>query len=113
MNPTDQQLKRYVNALIEPPRGDQAALPPLKIRPTIPASTGVGRIIKQPGLVGSIQSPLTETNAATRQYHADAAVTTTDGVFTWIIKPIKQVDMLDAGDSDVVLIFADPYAPVP
>ena len=111
MSDDSARLQTDLVRLVDQGRRPDKTLVPRAPATAIPASAGAGRPSQATGAgTAGIASPLTEPDAATRQYHANAAAITTDGVFTWVIKPIKQVDMRDAGNAVVALIFADPYA---
>lgn len=81
-------------------------LPAAQSKSAIPARTGTA----QPGgsATGSIASPLTEANYAARTWWPDQTITSSDGIFTIKLKPIKKVSFTDANDALVELIFAEP-----
>lgn len=66
---------------------------------TPPASTGAG---------GGIASPLTEVSYNNRTYYDEYTVTSSDGLLTLKLKPIKQVKSVDANGAEVVQIYAEP-----
>lgn len=66
---------------------------------TPPAALGVG---------GGIASPLVENSYLERTYWSDKVITSTDGVFSFKIKPIRSITQLDANDAEVVQQFAQP-----
>lgn len=108
---SDKALKASINALVEPRRSDQEALPPAKPRPAIPAGLGVGRVIRKPGTPeagAGIASPLTEPDYSTRTWHAPVSVTSTDGIWVIQFEHVATVDMTDANDQSVQLIFDEP-----
>ncbi|KJK03562.1 hypothetical protein UB43_03420 [Pseudomonas sp. 21] len=66
---------------------------------TPPANTGTG---------GGIASPLTEVSYNARTYYDEYTVTSSDGLLTLKLKPIKQVKSVDANGAEVVQIYAEP-----
>ncbi len=68
---------------------------------TPPANTGGG---------GGIASPLTEASYAAREYWPVEVLTSSDGLLTFRVKPIKKIVQADANDAEVVQIFAQPVA---
>jgi hypothetical protein len=72
------------------------------------AKTGLGSTGQQQTAAGGcIASPLTEPDYTTRTWHDAREVTTTDGIFTFIVEDLASVDMLDANNAAVQLIFAE------
>ena len=55
-----------------------------------------------------IASPLTETAYADRTYWADKTITSTDGLITIVIAPIKQMKFTDANNQVVVFDYKQP-----
>lgn len=68
---------------------------------TPPAGTGGG---------GGIASPLTEASYAAREYWPVEVLTSSDGLLTFRVKPIKKIVQADANDAEVVQVFAQPVA---
>lgn len=68
---------------------------------TPPASTGGG---------GGIASPLTEASYAAREYWPVEVLTSSDGLLTFRVKPIKKIVQADASSAEVVQQFAQPVA---
>lgn len=60
------------------------------------------------GTKGGIASPLTETAYADREFHTTTTITSTDGLFTLKIKPVKKIKFKDAGNADVEIVFKAP-----
>jgi hypothetical protein len=60
---------------------------------------------------GGIASPLTEASYAARSHWPESVLTSTDGLLSFKIKPIKTLAMTDANGADVVQQFAAPVAP--
>ncbi|MDF3931402.1 hypothetical protein [Pseudomonas citronellolis] len=57
---------------------------------------------------GGIASPLTESSFLDREYWADKVITSTDGLFSFKIKPIKSIHQVDANNAEVIQQFAQP-----
>lgn len=57
---------------------------------------------------GGIASPLVETAYANRTFHATVNITSTDGLFTLKIKPVKEVKFLDSNLRPVTIEFKSP-----
>jgi len=57
---------------------------------------------------GGVASPLIETSYLERTYWPEKVITSTDGVFSFKVKPIKQIRQLDANDAEVIQQFAQP-----
>lgn len=62
----------------------------------------------KPGTGGGIASPLTEVSFASRTYWADKNYTSTDGLITLVLKPIKRVSLLDANGESVLIDYKSP-----
>lgn len=57
---------------------------------------------------GGIASPLTETAYADRTYWSDKTITSTDGLITIVIAPIKKMKFADANNQVVVFDYKQP-----
>ena len=57
---------------------------------------------------GGIASPLVETGYADRTFHGDTTITSSDGLFTLKIKPVKSIKFKDSLNHDVVIEFKAP-----
>ena len=55
-----------------------------------------------------IASPLVEPDASTREYHSNTVMVSSDGLFQFVVQPIKRVYMEDANGAEVVLEFDLP-----
>lgn len=64
---------------------------------------------KTPNNLTSITSPLTE-KADSRTYHPDHVLYSTDGFFSIVYKPIKEVTFEDFTGQEIVFIFLEPDA---
>ncbi|QEY73217.1 hypothetical protein [Pseudomonas denitrificans (nom. rej.)] len=60
------------------------------------------------GKGGGVASPLIEASYLERTYWPEKVITSTDGVFSFKVKPIKQIRQLDANDAEVIQQFAQP-----
>lgn len=113
------QLARNINALVNSgaaaggvetlaQNGGQPLAAPA-IRPNIGAAQGLARLISAPGAGSAgIASPLSEAAYADRLWHAPRSITASDGVFTFVITPIRAIQMVDANGRDVRMIYAEP-----
>ena len=57
---------------------------------------------------GGIASPLVETAYADRTFHSTVNITSTDGLFTLKIKPVKEIKFLDSKLRPVTIKFKSP-----
>lgn len=57
---------------------------------------------------GGIASPLAESSYLERTYWDEKVITSTDGLFSFKIKPIKAIRQLDANNAEVIQQFAQP-----
>ena len=63
--------------------------------PDAPSSTGIA-------------SPLSEPDFTAREFWPEKVITSTDGLFSFKIKPIKSLRQLDANNAEVIQQFAEP-----
>lgn len=99
-----------LNALAQPVR-QRRNLREIEPRGGLPATVGTGSYQAPPvgGRGGAgIASPLTETAYADRTYWNEVTMSSTDGLLSFSIKPIRAVIMKDANNAEVVQEFADP-----
>lgn len=80
---------------------------PLVVRGAAPTVTS-GALLAGAANKTGIASPLVETLYADREFHTAIMISSTDGLFTLRIKPVKKIFMKDATASDVVLEFKSP-----
>jgi hypothetical protein len=100
-----------INSLVSP-ASQRKTLTALDPRGRLEAKQGRGDYVEPTtGGVG-IVSPLTEATYATREYWAEKTITSSDGLLSFRIKPIKKIIQADANAAEVVQLFADPN-PVP
>ncbi len=102
-----------INSLVSP-ASQRKTLTTLDPRGRLEAKQGRGDYVEPTtGGVG-IASPLTEADYDTREYWAEKTITSSDGLLSFRIKPIKKIIQTDDNYSEVVQLFADPDpAPAP
>lgn len=83
-------------------------LPPIAVKPDIPPRTGSSPPLGRASAGSSIASPLVETDYAARAYWASQTITSTDGLITWQVEPIKKVFFTDANSQPVEIDYAEP-----
>lgn len=83
------------------------ALPGGVPAPDIPARVGIGRP-KISGSGSGIASPLTETAFANRTHWANISITSTDGLITIVMAPIKQMSFTDANNVPLIIDYKQP-----
>lgn len=83
-------------------QGERPVFQPKRAQGAKPPAVGKGKAAA--GGSGGAAADMQETAAADREYWTNETITTTDGAFTWIVKPIKRVK-LTSGKS---IRFADP-----
>lgn len=104
---TDKKFARSVQrlAIASTRRAVLREKPGTVARPPITGVNGVGGV----GGDAGVASPLTETDADTREFHdIPRTVTSTDGVYTVEIRDIQKVEMNDANGNLVEFIFDQP-----
>lgn len=108
-------LKQDLNALETAPRRNQT-LTQRQATGGRPETRGVGtwnpNTPKVGGAGGGIAGPLTEpvdeSGVPLREYHPPMTITSSDGIFTMELEPIKKLTMIDADGVTVDFIYADP-----
>lgn len=98
------RIKQDINALIDSDTRP-AALPTVEPVGGIPAERGVAVYKASGSGGGGIASPLTEPSALARDYWW-AGIRSTDGLFVY--PAIKQLNMRDADNNEVIINLADP-----
>ena len=76
----------------------------------IPARVGSAGPKYGDGANGGIASPLTETAYADRTFWTGKTITSTDGLITIAISPIKQMTFKDANNEEVIFDYKEPPA---
>jgi hypothetical protein len=85
-----------------------------RVDKTLPASPTATAIPPRAGTGGppraksGIASPLVETSYASRTWHDSVSVTSSDGIFVILVKPVKTIDFKDPLQSDVQIEFKAP-----
>lgn len=104
---TERLAELTENAVGQTSRKD-TTLPDSPAPPAIPPR--VGQALPRAGgsSSGAIASPISEYDVAQRTYWAERAITSTDGIFVMMIKPIKKIVMKDANEAGVVFNYGDP-----
>lgn len=103
----DRRLPDNLNRLVKHPPKPAERLAPVAGPGALP-----GRFKAAPGDAGAgIASPLTEPDYSARTFHPDVIVESSDGLFTFKIKPTRQIAMTDANGRSVVFIYAAPPPP--
>lgn len=85
-------------------------VPALKPRGAAPAAKSSALLQSppaKPSSGGGIAAPLTETSYASRLFWGQKTLSTSDGVWSVKIKPVKQVFFTDADSNPLSIIFAD------
>lgn len=104
-------LSRYIRALAELKNGgtrENKTLPTAKGAAAIPARSGSsGRVATGNG-TGTLGALLVETAYSERTFHDAINITSTDGLFTLKIKPVKTVKFADTAANIVVLEYKAP-----
>lgn len=103
------ELKTSLEKLVDRAKTDR--LPAANPAVPIPVSVGVG--VPAPGSSASgtgsgIASPLTETAYSARTFHPNVTLTSSDGIFMMVIKPVKQIKMRDAAGREIEFVYAKP-----
>lgn len=99
-----------INSLVTTPRQSKQ-LEAVEPRGTVAAKQGRGDYTEPTaGGAAGIASPLTEADYSSRQYWPDQTITSTDGLLSFRIKPIKQLTQADANGAEVLQVFAEPTA---
>lgn len=105
-----QSIKKDLNRLIEQ-RQPQQPLPAAAPVPGITPKTGSAsprpKTEQQAGTGGGIASPLAEADYTARTWHAPEILTSTDGLFSFLVRRVASITMTDANDEEVVLNFAN------
>ncbi|WP_330114926.1 hypothetical protein SA496_01265 [Pseudomonas sp. JS3066] len=111
-------LRRDLNSL-ETQRRQIRELVSLERKGLRPATKGRGLWNPQAATVGGgVASPLTEQTKVVgedtvpdRDYWPDLVLTSSDGIFTYEVPPVKTLKLKDAANADVVINLAQSVAP--
>lgn len=107
----DRRLIDDLNRVVVHPPKPRERLPAVGSPGTLPGR-GTGTAGSGTGPAG-IASPLTEPDYLKREYHADLILSSSDGVFTLELKPLKAIELLDARSQPVRVVYAQPVDPPP
>lgn len=102
-------LDKSVTRLVDLPA--PAAAPPVEQVAGIPPQRGVGaQGAAKPAssASGGIAGPLVEKDATRRLYYDSVVLTSTDGLLTIAIRPIKRVIFADPANRELIVDFAAP-----
>lgn len=105
-----EQQVQDINAVVQQPR-QRRQLSTIEPRGSLAPQKGRGNYVpprSAPGAGGGIASPLTETNYGDREYWAEKTITSSDGLLSFRLRPIKSISQTDANGAPVVQLFADP-----
>jgi hypothetical protein len=102
-----------INSLVKLPT-TKPKLAPIEPRGGLAAKQGRGDYQEpEASTGGGIASPITEIKYSDRTYWDDITITSSDGLLSFRVKPIKQIEQVDANADEVVQIFANPKPPAP
>lgn len=95
--------------LESPPRA-QRSLPQVTPRGGIPAARGRAYYQDKPkmGQGGGIAWPLTEDDAATREFYAPRLVSSSDGLIAIRLRPLRSMTLRDGDDETGQILLAEP-----
>lgn len=98
-----------LNRLITPTR-QRRTLRTVQPVGALPAARGRGNYVPPPATNtgGGIASPLTEQSYAARELHPSKYLSTSDGLITFEIRPIKKIILTDANDVPHDFNYASP-----
>lgn len=86
----------------------QAKREAMKPRGAAPAATSAATLPGSSSGGGGGASDLTEPNYSARTFWPDKALSSSDGIFLVMIKPVKQMTFQDAGGIEVKHNYAEP-----
>ncbi len=100
-------LTEALDKLIKAGSVAPAEVPAMKTRGAAP-EVKASALIGGSSVSGGIASPLVETAYADRTFHSTVNITSTDGLFTLKIKPVKEITFLDSNLRPVTIEFKSP-----
>jgi len=103
---SSKDLTEALHKLTMEAQGLRRRTPAMKARGAAPAVTA-SALLGGSGS-GGIASPLKETAYTDRTFHSTVNVTSTDGLFTLKIKPVKEIKFLDSNLRPVTIEFKAP-----
>ncbi len=102
------KLQRDLQALVGAGAAPARKLPERPAATPVASRTGVAKPAAPAASGAGIASPLTEESFADREWHPEAIIASSDGIFTFSLYRLKSVQMTDANGLPVQLIFAAP-----
>lgn len=101
-----QRLQDLANRTAAAPSWKPKELGPSPAKTAIPATVGVGKDAGagSRGTGAGVASPLTETTG-TRTYYDSITQTSSDGIFTVVVRPVHELYTTDASGSAIKFIF--------
>ena len=100
-------LTEALRALTEQAQAADAWPPAMKARGAAGISRG-SALPNSDAATSGIASPLVETAYADRTFHTNTTITSSDGLFALIIKPVKAIKFKDAASRNVTIEFKAP-----
>lgn len=107
-----EQQVQDINAVVQQPR-QRRQLSTIEPRGALGEQKGRGNYVpprSAPGGGGGIASPLVEQDYGDRVYWSERTLTSVDGLFSFVIRPIREITQRDANDAVVQQQFAEPPA---
>jgi len=104
---SSKDLTEALHKLTLSQRGESEGPPAMAARGIAPAVKSAALLAGSASSSG-IASPLTETAYSDRTYHSTKTITSTDGLLTFEVDPIKQVFFQDAAGKSVEIYFQSP-----
>jgi len=114
---TDERLAEEIGKLTPPEKRKHQTLGPARTAASIEAQTGIGKLnVADAGgdsdsTAAGITPPLTEPDVSAREYYDPQTLTSSDGLFTFEVRPIAKAVFMDAAGQRVELIYAEPLLP--
>lgn len=105
-----EHVKRDLGRLVEQTRPSEGLAP---AAPAVGIGEAVGFSKPRPAAptagdgTGGIASPLAEADYTARTWHDPEILTSTDGLFSFLVRRVASITMTDANNDEVVLNFAN------
>lgn len=106
---TGKSVVEDINSLVQPVR-QRRTLRTVAPVGALPPTRGRGNYVPPAVTSAGVASPFTETLYADRQYWPETLMQSSDGLLSFKLRAIKQIDMTDDNSAPVVQIFAAPSA---
>lgn len=104
---SSKDLTEALHKLTMEAQGQPSAIPAMKDRGAAP-EVKASALLSGGAASGGIASPLVETAYTNRTFHSTVNITSTDGLFTLKIKPVKEIKFLDSNQRPVTIEFKAP-----